>query len=191
MMGVKIGAPGGWMTTPELQLLVLGQMSVVRAGLPLALPQSKRARALLAYLALTGRRHRRERLCTMLWELPDDPRAALRWSLSRLRPLVDLPERARILADRGSVGLDVAGVEIDLMALRSVLAAGLDGLPTDRLIALAAACRGQFLEGLELPDCPEFQAWCVAERDEAQRLQGRVLAAVVDRLAATPERALA
>jgi pimeloyl-ACP methyl ester carboxylesterase/DNA-binding SARP family transcriptional activator len=178
------------MTTPELQLLVLGQMSVVRAGSPLALPQSKRARALLAYLALTGRRHRRERLCTMLWELPDDPRAALRWSLSRLRPLVDLPERARLLADRDSVGLDRAGIEIDLIALRSALAAGLDGLPTDRLIALAAACRGQFLEGLELPDCPEFQAWCVAERDDAQRLQGRVLAALVDRLAATPERAL-
>jgi pimeloyl-ACP methyl ester carboxylesterase/DNA-binding SARP family transcriptional activator len=178
------------MATAELQLQVLGETAVLHGGTPVALPQSKRARALLAYLALTGRRHRRERLCTMLWELPDDPRAALRWSLSRLRPLVDTPERLRILADRASVGFDRAGVEIDLMAIRSAVATGLDSLPTDRLIALAVACRGQFLAGLELPDCPEFQAWCLAEREEAQQLQARVLAALVERLAASPERAL-
>jgi len=178
------------MPPPELQLLVLGELSVIRAGTPFALPQSKRARALLAYLALTGRRHRRERLCAMFWQLPDDPRAALRWSLSRLRPLVDTPERARIVADRDTVGFDRDGTEIDLTALRSAVAAGLGALPTERMIALAAACRGQFLEGLELPDCPEFQAWCLAEREEAQRLQGRLLAALVERLAATPERAL-
>ena len=37
-----------------------------------------------------GGSHRRERLCALLWEGPDDPRAQLRWSLSKLRPLLDI-----------------------------------------------------------------------------------------------------
>jgi pimeloyl-ACP methyl ester carboxylesterase/DNA-binding SARP family transcriptional activator len=178
------------MATPESQLLVLGELSVVRDGKPLALPRSKRARALLAYLALTPRRHRRDRLCAMFWELPDDPRAALRWSLSRLRPLVDTAGRPCIVADRDTVGFDREQVGIDLLALRQGVADGLETLPTARLIALAATCRGELLEGLELPDCDEFQAWCLAEREEARSLQGRVLAALIDRLASTPDQAL-
>ena len=39
------------------------------------LPPSKKTRALLAYLALGARPYRREHLCELLWELPDDPRA--------------------------------------------------------------------------------------------------------------------
>ena len=46
------------------------------AGMSVALPQSQAGRALLAYLALTPRRHRRERLCAMFCE------SASRWSAS-------------------------------------------------------------------------------------------------------------
>jgi hypothetical protein len=63
-----------------LILRLLGEIEVVRSGECLTLPPSKRTRGLLAYLAVTGRRHRRDRLCSMLWEVPDDPRGALRWS---------------------------------------------------------------------------------------------------------------
>src|ERR687892_621354 len=72
-----------------LTIRLLGDMAVLRGGEPLALPPSKKTRALLAYLVATGRPQRRERLCTPLWEGPDDPRGALRWSLSRLRSRVD------------------------------------------------------------------------------------------------------
>jgi DNA-binding SARP family transcriptional activator len=65
-----------------LELRVLGTLEVVRDGALLELPPSRKTRALLAYLLLDGRLHRRERLCGMFWDLPDDPRAALRWSLS-------------------------------------------------------------------------------------------------------------
>ena len=44
---------------------------------------------MLAYLALNRRTLRREHLCELLWEVPDDPRGSLRWSLSKLRQLVD------------------------------------------------------------------------------------------------------
>ena len=64
--------------TLVLSLHFLGEARVLRDGATLELPPSRKTRALLAYLAVTGRPHRRERLCSLLWDLPDDPRGALR-----------------------------------------------------------------------------------------------------------------
>lgn len=173
-----------------LTIRLLGEIEVLRDGVPQALPPSKKTRALLAYLALTGRPHRRERLCSMFWEIPHDPRGALRWSLSRLRPLVDEPDQPRIQADREAVGFIADAAEIDVLAVRKALAGGADSLPTERLEELASAFRGELLEGQDLPDLHDFQAWCVAEREDARRLQATILAALVERLADTPEAAL-
>ncbi len=74
-----------------LEFRVLGEFEVIRGGAPVTLPPSRKTRALLAYLALTGQKHRRERLCEIFWDVPDDPRGALRWSLSKIRPFVDEP----------------------------------------------------------------------------------------------------
>ena len=82
-----------------LRISVLGNLAVVRERTRMQLPPSKKTRALLAYLAVTARPHSRDRLCAMFWAVPDDPRAALRWSLSRLRPLVDDHDCRRIVAD--------------------------------------------------------------------------------------------
>jgi hypothetical protein len=62
-----------------------------------------RITAKVALPARSGRvqsRKRRARLCELLWDVADDPRAALRWSLSKLRELVDGEGRQRLLADR-------------------------------------------------------------------------------------------
>src|SRR3954452_690185 len=96
-----------------LRVCVLGKLAVLRDNTPMPLPPSKKTRALLAYLAVTARTHSRNRLCAMFWNIPDDPRAALRWSLSRLRPLVDAPGCQRIVADRETVGLDLDGITVD------------------------------------------------------------------------------
>ena len=45
-----------------LEVRVLGELEVVRDGAPVTLPHSRKTRALLAYLALTRHKHRRERL---------------------------------------------------------------------------------------------------------------------------------
>ena len=100
------------------------------------MPRSKKTRALLAYLAVTGRPHRRDRLSSLLWEVPDDPRGALRWSLSKIRALVDEPGRARLLADRESVKFDSAGASIDVLELRQASRVGPATLSTDRLVTL-------------------------------------------------------
>lgn len=62
----------------KLTVSVLGELRVDRDGVVVDLPQSRKSCALLAYLALTPRTHRRERLCEVFWNLPDDPRGSLR-----------------------------------------------------------------------------------------------------------------
>src|SRR5712691_5709812 len=148
----------------SLRICVLGQLALLRHRARVQLPPSKKTRALLAYLAVTARRHSRDRLCAMFWSVPDDPRAALRWSLTRLRPLVDEPGCPRIIADRENVGLDLSRVAVDILSLRSVARRGIDSLSTDALHHAIEMPEGDFLEGLDLPDCQEFQSWCIGER---------------------------
>jgi pimeloyl-ACP methyl ester carboxylesterase/DNA-binding SARP family transcriptional activator len=173
-----------------LRVCVLGQLAVLRNRTRLQLPPSKKTRALFAYLAVTARPHSRDRLCAMLWAVPDDPRAALRWSLSRLRPLIDEPDCPRIIADRDNVGLDIDRVTVDILSLRNVARNGTDSISTDALRQATEAIEGDFLEGLDLPDCQEFRNWCTGEREETRRLRVRLLAALVARLEDMPDEAL-
>src|SRR5262249_50989778 len=101
-----------------LDIRVLGTFEVIRDGAAAALPPSRKTRALLAYLALPRCPPRREQLCEMRWEVPDDPRGSLRWSLSKIRALVDEPAVARLIADRHSVELRTEPGEIDFLAAR-------------------------------------------------------------------------
>jgi DNA-binding SARP family transcriptional activator len=165
-------------------------MDVLRRGERLELPPSKKTRGLLAYLVLSGRPHRRDRLCGLLWDVADDPRGALRWSLSRIRTLVDEPERPRLLTPRDSVAFDAQGAFVDVVALKRRCAAGLEGAPLSELKALAGQFRGELLEGLELGDFLDFQAWCAAEREEARKLHAAVLRALLGQLGDDPEAAL-
>lgn len=173
-----------------LRLRLLGEPEVFREDQRLALPPSRKTRALLAYLAATGGTHRRDRLCSMFWEVPDDPRGALRWSLSRLRSVVDDAGKPRIVATRESVSLETSTMEVDLLVLRDAAAQGFHLLPVERLDELAGLFRGEFLEGLELPYQHEFQSWCVTERENLRRLQIGLLAELIERLGDEPEAAL-
>ena len=178
------------MSVASLQVRVLGPLSVQRGGEPVRLPQSKKTRGLLAYLAITGRPHRRDRLCSLLWDVADDPRGALRWSLSKIRPVVDMEDRRRLLADRESVELDLGEMSLDWRWVRKELGSGVDSITTDRLKEVESVFEGELLEGLDLMDFDEFTAWCAAEREHARGMHTAVLRALVERLASTPDESL-
>jgi pimeloyl-ACP methyl ester carboxylesterase/DNA-binding SARP family transcriptional activator len=191
----EAGHPGpgelaGMKANGLLRVSVIGNLAVLRRCSRLQLPRSKKTRALLAYLAVTARPHSRDRLCAMFWTVPDDPRAALRWSLSRLRPIVDETDCRRIVADREYVGLDLGGIDVDILSLRTAARGGTDAISTAALREAVEALEGDFLEGLDLPDCREFQSWCIAEREETRRLRVRLLNALVTRLEDVPDEAL-
>jgi DNA-binding SARP family transcriptional activator len=171
-----------------LQVSVLGELEVGRGGASLELPPSRKSRALLGYLVVTRRSQRRERLCELFWDVTDDRRGALRWSLSRLRAVVDHDGERHILADRQACEFDPTGVEIDLFAARAV-AARADAASIDELEAAAQRFRGELLAGGDLHGFDDFQAWLVAQREEALRLRATICRALVARLADAPGRA--
>ena len=151
----------------RLSIRTLGALSVHVGSGERALPTSKKTRALLAYLALTGRPQRRDRLCELFWEVPDDPRGSLRWSLSKIRGVVNDENVVRLNADRERVALDRSSIDIDLVdvahALESVE-------PThSELVAIFERLSEPLLEGLDLPDQPLYQRWLTAEREDVVR----------------------
>ena len=174
----------------KLELKFLGDLEVVRGGRTVSLPPSRKTRALLAYLALQPRKFRREHLCELLWELPDDPRGSLRWSLSKLRRLVDDADGTRIAADRNYVAFEQTQVDIDVDKLQAVVANGLSEAPVEELEEVASHYRGHFLEGLDLSNFHEFHAWCIAERELQTQAQTQLLTEIIRRKRDDAEAAL-
>jgi DNA-binding SARP family transcriptional activator len=146
--------------------MLFGQMRLIRADEVHLSPVTRKTRAILGFLALSMRPVSRQRLCDMFFDIPDDPRASLRWSLTKLRPLVDAPEKARLLSERDALQLSKHGLRID--ALQVLELAG-----RDHSTWTAAECeraldimQGTLLEDCELPDRPEYMAWLYAQRQD-------------------------
>jgi DNA-binding SARP family transcriptional activator/pimeloyl-ACP methyl ester carboxylesterase len=158
-----------------MELRLLGPMALLRDGSPVALPASRKTRALLAYLAVSGRPERRERLCQLFWEVPDDPKGALRWSLSKLRGLFG----DAVIADRETARLDLAGLTVDWHELRAAPRVLVRASPAE--LARLALKRGEFLEGLELANCDSFSAWVIAQRGDVRSWQAAVCAELTGR----------
>lgn len=172
----------------SLRVEVLGELQVLAGGRPLPLPPSRRTRALLGYLAVQGRAQARQRLCALLWDGPDDPRGALRWSLAKVRPLVD-GDRRRLVAEGDAVALALAPEELDLGAVRTCIPGGVERAAPEELRRAAGLFRGELLEGMEVPDCYPFEQWVAAERAAVRRLRLGMLDSLVRRCV-DPEEAL-
>ena len=150
----------------QVTLRVLGTFAIeANVGRPIALSiRSKKARALLAYLAMKpDYRARREELATLFWgDNPDaSARHSLRQCLISLRQ--DLCLASQILVvDRETIGLRAQFVSVDA---RSFMSLARSGSP-DQLTEAAKLWQGAFLSGLVL-DIEEFDSW---HRQEADRL---------------------
>lgn len=147
-----------------LSLRLLGPLTVARDGVPVSLPASRKARGLLAYLALSPGGIGRSRLCDLLWDAPDDPRGELRWCLSKLRGVFDEPHRQRIQSAEGRVAIDLGDCVVDAIEIAAAAEAGLAAIEVDRLRSLASRFAGDFLEGLEIDRSPNFGTWAAAQR---------------------------
>jgi len=163
-----------------LQIRLLGPLTIHRGGAAVALPASRKVRALAGYLALTPQAVTRSHLCALLWDVPNDPRGELRWSLSKLRGLVDSPGHPRIETSGDTVRLALADAEVDARIAASATQTGLDGLPAERLRALAALFAGEVLDGLEVDRSPVFTAWLTAQRRRLRGCHVAVLARLAD-----------
>ncbi|MBP7693892.1 MAG: tetratricopeptide repeat protein [Anaerolineales bacterium] len=166
-----------------LTLRLLGGLQVALHGVPLTDFVSAKAPALLAYLAVTSRPHRRETLAALLWgEHADaDAKNNLRQALSSLRrPLAPF-----LLITRETAALNPeADVFLDTQAFETALLAGADDLPAEaraaRLQEAAALYQGDFLAGVAVRDAPEFEDWLLAQRSRFRELALHALHTVTE-----------
>ena len=166
-----------------LQVRLLGPLTITRGAVTLALPASRKARALFAYLSLAPHPVSRSQLCELLWDEPSDPRGELRWCLSKIRSLVDTPEKRRVHTPGDAVTLDLADCFVDAVEIAQAVQNGIETLEVERLRTLCALFAGDFLEGLELDRNPVFNGWLVAQRRRFRGCHAALLERVVSRVA--------
>ena len=146
-----------------MQIRLLGPLSISRNGVAVPLPSSRKVRGLLAYLALHPSGLTRAQLCDLLWDAPNDPRGELRWALSKIRGVLDSPERRRVVTTDDRVRLDLGDCFVDASTIDAAQIGKRDWLPTERLGPLAELFRGEFLDGLHVDSAP-FAGWLHAQR---------------------------
>ena len=176
--------------TGGLSVRLLGEITVQRGGKAVVLPASKRTRGLLGFLVATAATHSRQALCDLLWDGPDDPRAALRWSLTKLRPLVNDAGFEHLVADREHVSFSLEKTEIDIGRISELLGEAPEKAALVALEEASSLLQGEFLDGLDLPSCYRFHHWCLAERERWGALRHRVLSLTLEKLGGDPDRAL-
>ncbi|GAB2180931.1 AAA family ATPase [Denitratisoma sp. agr-D3] len=138
-------------------------------GSPAAGPGYRKGRGLLAFLSLEEGWHSREKLGDLL--AIRSP-GHLRQLLSNLRGALDLPDgTAGLLVEHNLVRLNP-----DYPLWRDTalfLAPPANGKTDAATLALLDAqidlYGGEFLHGLTLPDCPDFEEWVETRRNQCQR----------------------
>jgi DNA-binding SARP family transcriptional activator len=141
---------------------------------------TRKAVALLAYLAVEGGEHPRDRLVELLWPEgdPEKSRSSLRRTLSTLRTALG---NRWVEADRATVSIHGPDVSIDL----DDFAAAIDDLHGHDAAATCPRClpalrraaslyRGEFMSGFVLRDAPEFEAWVRIRSEQVARRADRL-----------------
>ena len=93
----------------------------------------------------------------MFWEVPDDPRGALRWSLSKIRPLVDEP--GIYPSDRRPANGRAAHRERRYRLFAAQACAEDTAAATGDLARAASCFRGPLLADLDLAETSGFHTW--------------------------------
>jgi predicted ATPase/DNA-binding SARP family transcriptional activator len=176
-------------------LLVLGTPEVRHDGQMVSFP-TRKALALLTYLAVEGGHQAREKLATLFWPESDAERGRtmLRRTLAYLREGLRAADRpadtAHLVVERDMLGFDASDMESDLHTVELAWSRArlvppmIAGAEDQRafiaqLRAASERYRGDFLDGFGLSDSPEFDTWASVQREVWHRRMGLIY----DRLA--------
>src|SRR6266508_1261340 len=170
---------------PELRLALLGPPRVERDGSPMEV-DTRKAVALLAYLAVTGGWQGRDGIAGLLWPDYDraHARAALRRTLSTLNKALG---GGWLGIERSALRLDADDAWFDVRQFHDLVAGCLEhghgaaevcAACVAPLAAAVALHRGEFLAGFSLRDSPSFDDWQSFQADSLRR----ELAGALDRL---------
>ncbi len=163
----------------DIVISVLGSPRVECGGAAVKF-DTRKATALLAYLAVTDQPQRRETLAALLWPDADETRArsALRRTLSVVKQ--GLTDRGLSVTRDEVALLDGDGIAIDVRELLT----GLASTDIEEVAAAASLWRGDLLAGFALRDSAAFDEWQVREAERLRRALATASARLVDALAA-------
>ncbi|MCA9971550.1 MAG: hypothetical protein KC425_15105, partial [Anaerolineales bacterium] len=169
----------------HLSISLLGGLHLSLDEAPLPGFVSRKADALLAYLACQPRPFPRDTLAALLWPDNDQNRALANLSvvLSSLRKQLD----AYLLADRHTIAFNTAAPHtLDVHTVENAIAQARDQQQKTGRVSRTVAAQldtavshyhGPFLAGFHLRGVPDFEAWVLLEQE---RLQQLALAALAD-----------
>jgi DNA-binding SARP family transcriptional activator len=154
----------------EIRFQLLGAMQACR-GERCVVFRTRKALALLAYLAVEGGFQRREQVADLLWPGADAEarRASLRTALFYVREALGGDAQAVLSVSRERVGVRAdAPLQLDVWDLAEAqrLLRQADGAGGIRrqLEDAVDTYQGAFLLGVAFPDAPDFEAWMEAQR---------------------------
>lgn len=142
----------------RLELTTFGVPHIKIDGRSIEALSSRKAQALLIYLAVTRHQHSRQALAGLLWgEMSEEKaRRNLRVTLTRIR----VPLENHLIIRRRSLLVDIDeanDVWLDVNEFESCLAPANPAL--EQLQRAAALYRGHFLDDFALRDAPLFEEW--------------------------------
>lgn len=158
-----------------IQIKLLGRVQIDRAQVPVHGFESRKALALICYLAVQGRAIPRSELATLFWG--DKPEAQSRANLSRV-----LHNNAELLPECLQIECDsVQLVRSDLCQID--VADFLELTARDEVAGLMSAARlyqGDLMQDCSLHNCPEFETWLLTQQEIWRQRVARVLKRLID-----------
>ncbi|MCB8924637.1 MAG: tetratricopeptide repeat protein [Ardenticatenaceae bacterium] len=167
-----------------LTIRCLGGLHIWLADTAVTHFASRKADALLVYLACNPRPHPRETLATLLWPDNDQTRALANLSviLTSLRKQLD----SYLVAERHTVSFNYERpVVLDVAQFEQAIAqAQPHGGKITRTVAAqlqtaVSLYKGDFLAGFNLRGVPEFEAWVLLEQERLRQLMLDALADLI------------
>lgn len=162
----------------RLEIALLGGLTIRKDGEPVAGLASRKAEALFAYLAYTGKPHARETLADLLWD--DRPQAQalanLRALLSNLRKRLEayilITRHTAAINPESNVQLDTARFVAHIAVARKQKSGGgaLPEAAIERLQQAVTLYRGDFLIGFHVRESRGLEEWALVERERLRRL---------------------
>jgi predicted ATPase/DNA-binding SARP family transcriptional activator/Tfp pilus assembly protein PilF len=159
-----------------LRIETLGGLQLTHADAPIEGLASRKAEALLVYLACQGRPQSRDLLADLLWDdlPPERSRSNLSVLLTSLRQQLGLyiaTDRLTVAFNRAApYTLDLEALEMRLSAALPTPQAALDPAGADQVATALELYRGEFLQGFVLRGATGFEQWALATHERVSRM---------------------
>ena len=160
-----------------LRIALLGGLEIAGGEAKAGAALTRRAKALVAYLAMRGARGQsREKLAELFWgnSAEEQARANLRQALSSVRKALKVEKAGCLVTTGDRISLADRDIDFDVATFEGLVA---DSTP-DGLKRADALYKGDLLDGFSLKE-DTFEAWVRAERERLRHLASNMLTKLI------------